>query len=173
MQLKVIYPQGETSFKDVDQMRGYLNQLEQGLDENNLLAIEFVKLGFKRMRSRDNAFYPSVGQFVAACMPRPEDYDYLSADEAWTKATQQAHDPSKLDQLIYTTGFGKWSQIAAGKGEKEFKAAYVNNLVKHKTENVPLKTPVTALESKPKATHTEEDKKAARAVLDNLMGNLE
>ena len=125
VQLKSIFPQGESVFakesilgqSSEQQIKNYMEQLEIGLTENHLLTPTLIKQGFKKMRLRPSSFFPSVGEFVDACMPTAADNGLPSPDEAYRLAAQSATSESKhkLEPMIYNAAKGLWQQLEIGR----------------------------------------------------------
>lgn len=171
-QLGFIYPQGDAAFNTDEKLLGYIDQLEMGLEENHLLQANLIKNGFKKMRARNSAFYPSVGEFVSACEPKPEDFGEPTADEAYLMTAQVANSERKHDlpKCVYWAAKGIWKQIGDGKCEREYKKRYLNlfsGVLKglRELDDIPQ-----ALEVKTPHKATESEKEEGQKVLNELLG---
>lgn len=171
IELTEIYPQGENLLSDNERLNGYIRQLEMGLEENHLLQPNLIKNGFKKMRARNSAFYPSVGEFVSACEPKPEDFDELTAEEAYLMAGQVAHSERKqeLPKCVYWAAKGIWKQIGDGKLEKEYKKRYLNLFSGVLKGLIVLDEIPQALPPKSPHKATESEKEQGHKVLTDLI----
>ena len=174
-QLGFIYPQGDIAFNTDEKLLGYIEQLEMGLVENNLLTPNLIKNGFKKMRARDSAFYPSVGEFIAACEPKPEDFGEPSADEAYLMAGRVASSEQKHDlpKCVYWAAKGIWKQVGEAKLEREYKKRYLNLFSDAVKGLIELDDIPQALERRPFKRQTEADKQQGQKVLSELLGKVE
>ena len=159
----------------------FLQQLGMGLEESDLMNMEFLSNGFKEIRSGRAGvkdFYPSVPTFIAACTPKPEQYGMATAEEARLMAAQNAYSHSKcdLEPLVQMAAKHHWSALGEGKGNKEFRIRYLklfNQLIRGKLVLETMPKPIEkAPPSEDEIKQTSEaGKQALKSMMKQLGGN--
>ncbi len=174
LKLSSIYPQGEIAFKTQEKLTGYMNELSEGLQENDLANIDFLKFAFKRMRARNSAFYPSVGEFVAACMPLPEDYNLPTPQDAFNQASKVSgsHLKHTLTPLVYMAALHYWGDLGAGKGFKSYCVRYESMFNEWVRGKLVLITPPVPIAAPEKKAVTEQEKMVGNETMTKLLGGL-
>lgn len=166
------------NIKSQADLKLFMEQLGKGLEESDLLNPEFLSNGFKEIRSGRAGvkdFYPSVPTFIAACTPKPEQYNLPTAEEARLMAAQNGYSHLKcnLTPLVQMAAKHHWSDLAEGKGRKEFHARYLKLFNKHVRGNLVLETMPKPIEKAPPTEQEkEESNKVGHEVLSKLMGGL-
>ena len=79
-------PAWSVSLKGTDSINDYRQQLVKAFLENNIVQMAQVELGLKRIRKEPTNFLPSVGQFIAWCIPTPEDINAPEVLDAYQEA---------------------------------------------------------------------------------------
>ncbi|WP_349616944.1 replication protein P [Azotobacter salinestris] len=93
LQLQAIFPAWRQAWPDDKALALAKRSWTKGLQASGIRTIEQVRFGIEQCRRSGSAFAPSIGQFVAWCLPTAEMLGLTEEEAAWREAVQACADP--------------------------------------------------------------------------------
>ena len=72
--------------------------------DEGIRTLEQIEFGIQKCRKLKKPFAPSVGEFIAMCVPGPEDFGMPSAAGAWMEALMEAYSHEGVRIAAIATG---------------------------------------------------------------------
>lgn len=153
LQLQAIFPAWRQAWPDDKALALAKRSWTKGLQASGIRTIEQVRFGIEQCRRSGAVFAPSIGQFVAWCLPTAEMLGLPTDDIAWRETVQACSDPERwrwsheVVRLAATAvGFWELRQGAGGTDalHRRFSSAY-GQLLNRLARGEPLAEPMPAL----------------------------
>lgn len=93
LQLQAIFPAWRQAWPDDKALALAKRSWTKGLQASGIRAVEQVRFGIEQCRRSGSAFAPSIGQFVAWCLPTAEMMGVPTEEAAWREAVRGCADP--------------------------------------------------------------------------------
>lgn len=173
IQLQAIFPAWRQAWPDDKALALAKRSWTRGLQASGIRTIEQVRFGIEQCRRSGSAFAPSIGQFVAWCLPTAEMLGLPTEDAAWREAVQACANPEgwrwsheAVRLAAAAVGFWELRQGAGGADalRRRFGNAYAQ-LVGRLARGETLAEPMQALEWGGARTAAERAERAGEQVL--------
>lgn len=177
LQLQAIFPAWRQAWPDDKALAMAKRSWTKGLQASGIHMIEQVRFGIEQCRRSGSAFAPSIGQFVAWCLPTVEMMGLPTEEAAWREAVQGcadlegwhwSHEAVRL--AAAAVGFWELRQGAGGADalRRRFGNAY-SQVVGRLARGEVLAEPMQALEWDGGRTAAERADRAAEQALQERM----
>lgn len=176
IQLQAIFPAWRQAWPDDKALALAKRSWTKGLQAAGIRTIEQVRFGIEQCRRSGSAFAPSIGQFVAWCLPTAEMLGLPEEEAAWREAVQAcasagwrwSHEAVRL--AVAAVGFWELRQGAGGADalRRRFGNAYAQ-LLGRLARGEMLAEPMQALEWDGARTAADRADRAAEQALQARM----
>ncbi|SEQ90683.1 phage replication protein P [Azotobacter beijerinckii] len=173
LQLQAIFPAWRQAWPDDKALALAKRSWTKGLQASGIRTIEQVRFGIEQCRRSGSAFAPSIGQFVAWCLPTAEMMGLPTEEAAWREAVQACTSPDgwrwsheAVRLAVAAVGFWELRQGAGGADalRRRFGNAYAQ-LLGRLARGETLAEPMQALEWDGARTAAERADMAAEQAL--------
>ncbi len=103
-ELKAIFPAWKQAWPKDDDEKAAKKSWVKAFVAARISQIEQIRFGIERCRKQGSHFIPSVGQFVAMCMPTAEDFGMPPTADAWIEALMGAYSHEAVKISAMATG---------------------------------------------------------------------
>jgi len=96
--LRGIFPAWRQAWPSTEALAAAKEEWIKEFAAQGIRTIEQIEFGIEKCRKLKKPFAPSVGEFIAMCVPGPEDFGMPSVADAWIEAlmTTYSHEAVKL-----------------------------------------------------------------------------
>ena len=96
--LRGIFPAWRQAWPSTEALDAAKAEWIKEFADEGIRTLEQIEFGIQKCRKLKKPFAPSVGEFIAMCVPGPEDFGMPAAADAWIEAlmTTYSHEAVKL-----------------------------------------------------------------------------
>ena len=96
--LRGIFPAWRQAWPSTEALDAAKAEWIKEFAEEGIRTLEQIEFGIQKCRKLKKPFAPSVGEFIAMCVPGPEDFGMPAVGDAWIEAlmTTYSHEAVKL-----------------------------------------------------------------------------
>lgn len=102
--LRGIFPAWRQAWPSTEALDAAKAEWIKEFAEAGIRTLEQIEFGIQKCRKLKKPFAPSVGEFIAMCVPGPEDFGMPSAAGAWMEALMEAYSHEGVKIAAIATG---------------------------------------------------------------------
>ena len=102
--LRGIFPAWRQAWPSTEALDAAKAEWIKEFADEGIRTLEQIEFGIQKCRKLKKPFAPSVGEFIAMCVPGPEDFGMPSAAGAWMEALMEAYSHEGVRIAAIATG---------------------------------------------------------------------
>ena len=102
--LRGIFPAWRQAWPSTEALDAAKAEWIKEFADAGIRTLEQIEFGIQKCRKLKKPFAPSVGEFIAMCVPGPEDFGMPSAAEAWMEALMEIYSHEGVKIAAIATG---------------------------------------------------------------------
>lgn len=102
--LRGIFPAWRQAWPSTEALDAAKAEWIKEFADEGIRTLEQIEFGIQKCRKHKKPFAPSVGEFIAMCVPGPEDFGMPSAAGAWMEALMEAYSHEGVRIAAIATG---------------------------------------------------------------------
>ena len=102
--LRGIFPAWRQAWPSTEALDAAKAEWIKEFADEGIRTLEQIEFGIQKCRKLKKPFAPSVGEFIAMCVPGPEDFGMPSAAGAWMEALMEAYSHEGVKIAAIATG---------------------------------------------------------------------
>ncbi|WP_028616739.1 replication protein P [Pseudomonas canadensis] len=102
--LRGIFPAWRQAWPSTEALDAAKAEWIKEFAEAGIRTLEQIEFGIQKCRKLKKPFAPSVGEFIAMCVPGPEDFGMPAAADAWIEALMAAYSHEAVKLAAEATG---------------------------------------------------------------------
>ncbi|KAA8563230.1 hypothetical protein FX985_03298 [Pseudomonas extremaustralis] len=137
--LRGIFPAWRQAWPSTEALDAAKAEWIKEFADEGIRTLEQIEFGIQKCRKLKKPFAPSVGEFIAMCVPGPEDFGMPSAAGAWMEALMETY--SHEGVKIAATATGLFDLRAAKQEDKGLRQRFDHNyavVIRRAQEGQPL-----------------------------------
>lgn len=123
--LRGIFPAWRQAWPSTEALDAAKAEWIKEFADEGIRTLEQIEFGIQKCRKLKKPFAPSVGEFIAMCVPGPEDFGMPSAAGAWMEALMEAYSHDAVKLASEATGL--FDLRAAKQEDKGLRARFDHN----------------------------------------------
>lgn len=137
--LRGIFPAWRQAWPSTEALNAAKAEWIKEFADEGIRTLEQIEFGIQKCRKLKKPFAPSVGEFIAMCVPGPEDFGMPSAGGAWVEALMGAYSHEGVKIAAIATGL--FDLRAAKQEDKGLRQRFDHNyavVIRRAQEGQPL-----------------------------------
>ena len=137
--LRGIFPAWRQAWPSTEALDAAKAEWIKEFADEGIRTLEQIEFGIQKCRKLKKPFAPSVGEFIAMCVPGPEDFGMPSAAGAWMEALMEAYSHEGVKVAAIATGL--FDLRAAKQEDKGLRQRFDHNyavVIRRAQEGQPL-----------------------------------
>lgn len=137
--LRGIFPAWRQAWPSTEALDAAKAEWIKEFADEGIRTLEQIEFGIQKCRKLKKPFAPSVGEFIAMCVPGPEDFGMPSAAGAWMEALMEAYSHEGVRIAAIATGL--FDLRAAKQEDKGLRQRFDHNyavVIRRAQEGQPL-----------------------------------
>jgi len=137
--LRGIFPAWRQAWPSTEALDAAKAEWIKEFADEGIRTLEQIEFGIQKCRKLKKPFAPSVGEFIAMCVPGPEDFGMPSAAGAWMEALMEAYSHDGVKIAAIATGL--FDLRAAKQEDKGLRQRFDHNyavVIRRAQEGQPL-----------------------------------
>jgi len=102
--LRGIFPAWRQAWPSTEALDAAKAEWIKEFADEGIRTLEQIEFGIQKCRKLKKPFAPSVGEFIAMCVPGPEDFGMPAAADAWIEALMAAYSHEAVKLAAEATG---------------------------------------------------------------------
>lgn len=102
--LRGIFPAWRQAWPSTDALDAAKAEWIKEFADEGIRTLEQIEFGIQKCRKLKKPFAPSVGEFIAMCVPGPEDFGMPAAADAWIEALMATYSHEAVKLAAEATG---------------------------------------------------------------------
>ncbi len=123
--LRGIFPAWRQAWPSTEALDAAKAEWIKEFADEGIRTLEQIEFGIQKCRKLKKPFAPSVGEFIAMCVPGPEDFGMPSAAGAWMEALMETYSHEGVKIAAVSTGL--FDLRSAKQDDKAMRARFERN----------------------------------------------
>lgn len=143
--LRGIFPAWRQAWPSTEALDAAKAEWIKEFADEGIRTLEQIEFGIQKCRKLKKPFAPSVGEFIAMCVPSPEDFGMPAAADAWLEALMGTYSHEAVKLASEATGL--FDLRAAKQEDKGLRARFDRNyevILRRAQANQPLDGKIAA-----------------------------